>query len=93
MNPGQPPEGASTINYTYTRCGQYPNVIPDVAEAWYLYRIPTRPELEALHQRILKCAQGAAMATETQVEAKILTGTHDLLPMKKWPTCSFATSS
>jgi aminobenzoyl-glutamate utilization protein B len=83
MNPGQPPEGASTINYTYTQCGQYPNVIPDVAEAWYIYRLPTRPELEALHQRIVKCAQGAAMATDTQVEAKIITGTHDLLPNEK----------
>ena len=83
MDPGQPPEGASTINYTYTQCGHYPNVIPDAAEAWYIYRIPTRRELEALHQRILKCAEGAAMATETQWEAKILTGTHELLPNEK----------
>ena len=83
LNPGQPPEGASTINYTYTRCGQYPNVIPDVAEAWYIYRLPSRPELEALHQRVLKCALGAATATETEVEAKIITGTHDLLPNEK----------
>jgi aminobenzoyl-glutamate utilization protein B len=83
MDLGQPPEGAATINYTYTECGQYPNVIPDTAEAWYIYRIPNRQDLEALHQRIIKCAQGAAMATETQVEAKILTGTHELIPNEK----------
>lgn len=83
MDPGQPPDGAATINYTYTQCGQYPNVIPDLAEAWYIYRIPTRRELEALHQRILRCAQGAAMATETQWEAKVITGTHELIPNQK----------
>jgi len=83
MEPGQPPEGAATINYTYTECGQYPNVIPDTAEAWYIYRIPNRRDLETIHQRILKCAQGAAMATETQVEAKILTGTHELIPNER----------
>ncbi|MGE5254496.1 MAG: amidohydrolase [Planctomycetaceae bacterium] len=83
MDPGQPPEGAATINYTYTQCGQYPNVIPDAAEAWYIYRIPNRRDLENLHQRILKCAQGAAMATETQYEAKIITGTHELMPNEK----------
>jgi aminobenzoyl-glutamate utilization protein B len=83
MDPGQPPEGAATINYTYTQCGQYPNVIPDAAEAWYIYRIPNRRDLEDLHRRILKCAQGAAMATETQYEAKIITGTHELIPNEK----------
>ena len=83
MDPGQPPEGAATINYTYTQCGRYPNVIPDVAEAWYIYRIPTRRELEALYQRILKCAQGAAISTETQYEEKIITGTHELIPNEK----------
>lgn len=80
LDPGNPPDGASTINYTYTRCGEYPNVIPDTAEAWYVYRIPTREELEAVHQRILGCAQGAAMATETTLEVKVLTGTHELIP-------------
>jgi aminobenzoyl-glutamate utilization protein B len=83
MEPGQSPEGAATINYTYTQCGLYPNVIPDVAEAWYIYRIPNRRELEALYKRILKCAQGAAIATETQYEEKILTGTHELIPNEK----------
>jgi len=80
LDPGNPPDGASTINYTYTQCGKYPNVIPDRAEAWYVYRIPTREELEAVHQRILKCAQGAALATETTFEVKVLTGTHELIP-------------
>ena len=80
LHPGETSEGAATINYTYTRCGEYPNVIPDVAEAWYVYRIPSREALEAVHQRILKCAQGAALATETTVKVNVLTGTHELIP-------------
>ncbi len=83
MDLGQPPDGAATINYTFTQCGAYPNVIPDLAEAWYIYRIPTRGELEALHERILKCAQGAAIATETDWEVKIITGTHELIPNER----------
>ena len=83
MDPGKPPDGAATINYTYTNCGQYPNVIPDLAEAWYIYRIPARTDLEAIHERILKCAKGAAIATETEWEAKILTGTHELIPNER----------
>lgn len=84
INPGNPPDGAATINYTYTQCGKYPNVIPDVAEAWYIYRIPTRKDLEVVRQRIFKCAQGASMATETTLlEVKVLTGTHELIPNEK----------
>jgi aminobenzoyl-glutamate utilization protein B len=83
MDLGKPPDGAATINYTYTQCGKYPNVIPDLAEAWYVYRIPTRQELEAFHERILKCAQGAAIATETDWKVKVLTGTHELVPNEK----------
>ena len=80
LHPGETSEGAATINYTYTQCGQYPNVIPDFAEVWYVYRIPTREALEAVHQRILRCAQGAALATETSVTVNVLTGTHELIP-------------
>jgi len=83
IDPGNPPMGASTINYTYVQCGEYPNVIPDRAEAWYVYRIPTRQELEEVHERILKCAQGAALATETTFETNVLTGTHELIPNEK----------
>ena len=80
IDPGNPPHGASTINYTFLECGKYPNVVPDRAQAWYIYRIPTRGDLEAVHERVLKCAQGAALATETSFEARILTGTHELIP-------------
>lgn len=90
IDPGNPPDGAATINYTYTECGKYPNVIPDVAEAWYIYRIPTRQELEAIHQRILKCAQGAAIATETTFQIKVLTGTHELIPNERMARLLFS---
>ncbi|HUL29368.1 MAG TPA: amidohydrolase [Thermodesulfobacteriota bacterium] len=80
LHPGETSEGAATINYTYTLCGQYPNVIPDLAEVWYVYRIPTHEALETVHQRILRCAQGAALATETDVAVNVLTGTHELIP-------------
>jgi aminobenzoyl-glutamate utilization protein B len=80
IDPGHPPMGASTINYTFLDCGKYPNVVPDRSEAWYVYRIPTRGELEKIHERVLNCARGAALATETTFDVNILTGTHELIP-------------
>jgi len=80
LHPGNPPLGATTINYTYTECGEYPNVIPEKAEAWYVYRAPTRQELEQVHSRVVNCAKGAALATDTECEVRVITGTHQEIP-------------
>lgn len=50
-----------------THGGSAPNVVPQEARAHWYFRSPTRTELNQLLERVLNCARGCAMATETQV--------------------------
>lgn len=81
--PGNPPNAANTINYTFTTCGpEIPNVVPDYTTTWYTGRFATTDEMLNVIERITKCAQAGALATETEVEREIITMTHDKIPNK-----------
>jgi aminobenzoyl-glutamate utilization protein B len=69
------------IHYVITDGGKAPNVVPDFAEVYYYVRHPNREVVKELFDRLLKCANGAAMGTETQVEHEIIGGTYELLPL------------
>lgn len=71
----------SRIHYVITDGGKAPNVVPDFAEVYYYARHPNREVVRELFERIVKCAKGAAMGTETTVEYEIIGGTHDILPL------------
>jgi aminobenzoyl-glutamate utilization protein B len=71
------------IQYVVTDGGKVPNVVPDFAVAWYNCRDVTLEGSEAVFQRITKIAQAAAMATETEVEVKLLTAIHELVVLEK----------
>lgn len=71
----------SRIHYVITDGGKAPNVVPDFAEVYYYARHPKREVVRELFERIIKCANGAAMGTETKVEYEIIGGTHDILPI------------
>ena len=88
LDPGCPPDAANTVNYTFTSTGpDFPSVVPDYATAWYIGRfITTEDMLEAL-RRVTKCAEAAAMATETEVEREIITVTHHKIPNKTLAEC------
>lgn len=88
LGPGCPPDAANTVNYTFTSTGpEFPSVVPDYATAWYIGRfITTEDMLEALG-RVTKCAEAAAMATETEVEREIITVTHHKIPNKTLAEC------
>lgn len=88
LDPGCPPDAANTVNYTFTSTGpEFPSVVPDYATAWYIGRfITTEDMLEALG-RVTKCAEAAAMATETEVEREIITVTHHKIPNKTLAEC------
>ena len=88
LDPGCPPDAANTVNYTFTSTGpEFPSVVPDYATAWYIGRfITTEDMLEAL-RRVTKCAEAAAMATETEVEREIITVTHHKIPNKTLAEC------
>lgn len=81
IKPGTSESAAKTINYTFSDVGpEYPCVVPDRTTAWYLGRFPTNEEALDVMRRIDKCAEGAAMATETTVEKEIITINREMLP-------------
>lgn len=68
------------IHHVITAGGGAPNVVPNFAEVFYYVRHPEPSVVKTLYQRLLKCAQAGALATETQLELKYLGGTHNILP-------------
>ena len=81
--PGCPPDAANTINYTFTTCGpEFASVVPDYTTAWYIGRFITTEDMLSALERVTKCAEAGAMATETSVEREIITVTHHKIPNK-----------
>src|SRR5947207_1910137 len=59
--------------------GIAPNVVQATAKVRYLIRARELPELNRLIERVKKIAQGAALMTETSVDAKVISGVSNLL--------------
>ncbi len=70
---------STRIHYVVKNGGGAPNVVPAEASVWYYVRDLTRAGVESTYQRVLKCAEGAAIATETTWEHELTTGVHDYL--------------
>lgn len=88
LYPGCPPDAANTINYTFTTTGpEFPSVVPDYTTAWYIGRFITTEDMLAALDRVTKCAEAGAMATETEVEREIITLTHHKIPNKTLAEC------
>jgi aminobenzoyl-glutamate utilization protein B len=68
------------IHHVITSGGGAPNVVPDFAEVFYYVRHPDAAVARDLYRRLLLCAEGAATATETELEIEYLGGTHNILP-------------
>lgn len=76
-------DAANTINYTFSDTGpEFPNVVPDRTTAWYIGRFDRAELMVDVIERIHKCAEAAALATETSVEIELISATHDKLPNK-----------
>jgi aminobenzoyl-glutamate utilization protein B len=74
---------AARIHYVITNGGGEPNVVPPNARSWYYIRAFTREGkngVNAIAERVKKCAQAAALATETELTIKQLTGIYNKLP-------------
>ncbi len=64
------------MHYVITEGGEAPNVVPDRASVWYYIR-NTDERIEDMYDRVVKCAEGAALATGTTLdEIRVLTGVH-----------------
>jgi len=70
---------ATRIHYIVTKGGAAPNIVPDDAELFLYARHPSMATLSGIWERILKCANGAAMATETKVDVRIISSDSNIV--------------
>ena len=83
IQPSPSANAANTINYTFSDVGpEFPSVVPDRTTAWYVGRFSTAELLADAISRVNKCAEAAAMATDTTVRIELITATHDKIPNK-----------
>jgi aminobenzoyl-glutamate utilization protein B len=68
------------IHSVITSGGQAPNVVPAHAQIWYFVRAPRRDQVEAIYQRVLEIAKGAALMSGTSYDIDFVTGCYDVLP-------------
>ncbi len=70
------------LHYVITDGGEAPNVVPDKASVYYYVR-ETDDRVEAMFQRVVDCAKGAALATRTEIESiRVLSGIHQMVENK-----------
>ncbi|MEX1232602.1 MAG: amidohydrolase [Planctomycetaceae bacterium] len=68
------------IHYIITDGGNAPNIVPERAEVYYYVRHPESEKLISTYRRVLRCAQAAALATDTELEVHYEGGIVELLP-------------
>ena len=68
------------IHYVIEYGGGQPNVVPDYARSHYYIRAPEQDLLEPIKKRVMKIAEGAAMMTETRLEAEMSPGGYHKIP-------------
>lgn len=68
------------LHYTISNEGGVPNIVPETAELYISARHPSQPELETTWQRILKCAEGASIATDTSYKVSVVSAASSILP-------------
>jgi aminobenzoyl-glutamate utilization protein B len=73
------PDG-TRLHHTVTGGGGAANVVPEFAEGFFYVRHPKAEVVQKLYPRLMKCAQGGALATETKLEVAYLGGTMEILP-------------
>jgi aminobenzoyl-glutamate utilization protein B len=67
------------IHYVIPDGGDAPNVVPEYAKVWYYVRDVNRETVQGYYDRILKIAEGAALATGTTHKVSLITGVHECL--------------
>jgi aminobenzoyl-glutamate utilization protein B len=79
--PGPSETAAHTINYTFSDTGpEFASVVPDRATLWCIGRISTAEMISEIIGRVDRCAEGAALATDTTVTKEYITASHEMIP-------------
>ena len=68
------------IHYVITRGGAAPNIVPDFAEVYYYARHPSMTTLDAIWDRIIDAAKGAALGTGTTMDFDVESAAFNILP-------------
>jgi aminobenzoyl-glutamate utilization protein B len=68
------------IHHVITAGGSAPNVVPDFGEVYYYIRHPKGSVVKPLYDRLVLCAKGGALATETRLEINFEGGIREILP-------------
>lgn len=69
------------IHYAVTNTGGVaPNVVQAEAEVTYLIRAPKPYQVKSLYERVVDCAKGASLMTQTKVDVQIEGSCHNLIP-------------
>ena len=68
------------IHYIITAGGKAPNVVPDVAEAYYYARHSDMRILDGIWERMVNASKGAALGTGTTVEMELVNAVYNILP-------------
>ena len=68
------------LHYVITNGGNAPNIVPDFAEVYMYARHPDPKTLDGIWNRVEKCAEGGAIATETTRSLELVGNTANLLP-------------
>ncbi|HWC95639.1 MAG TPA: amidohydrolase [Candidatus Sulfopaludibacter sp.] len=68
------------MHYIISNGGSAANIVPAFAEVTLVARHPNMTTLDGIWQRVLKCAQAGALATETRVEIEQGTNYANTLP-------------
>jgi aminobenzoyl-glutamate utilization protein B len=68
------------MHYVVQHGGDVPNVVPDYARLWVWFRDSTHQGVEVLLERARAIAEGAALATGTDVTFRVQAGDWEMLP-------------
>jgi aminobenzoyl-glutamate utilization protein B len=68
------------MHYVVEHGGDVPNVVPDYARLWVWFRDSTHKGVEELLERARAIAEGAALATGTDVTFRVQAGDWEMLP-------------
>src|SRR5260370_35071299 len=71
---------STRIHYVISNGGSAPNVVPEFAELFLYARHPSMPALDGIWNRIVKCAEAGALATETRMEMELIDSSYNVLP-------------
>jgi amidohydrolase len=71
------------VHYAMRQSGQAPNVFPTLSSIWYFAREGSPTRARILMDKVIKCAEAAAMATSTRMEHRLMAGVWNQLGNKR----------